>query len=156
MVAQMAAFPDCVHIIIVRQVEDGVRYLLLRRSEEILQGTWQAVTGMIDPGETATQAALRELHEETGLVPSQFFYADFLETFYIPERNQFFTSPLFVAWVENETVTLSPEEHDAYEWVSLEEALKRLIWAKQRDAFLHVQEHFVMRKPNDYLSIAIS
>lgn len=151
----MAFSPDCIHVIIVRKTEKGVFYLLLRRSEESLFGTWQAVTGGIDPQETAAAAALRELYEETGLSPVRFYYADFVETFYIPERDKFFSSPLFVAFVEQEEVSLSPSEHDAYEWVSLEEALSRLIWTEQRKAFSHVHEYFVLRNPNERLSLPL-
>jgi lipoyl(octanoyl) transferase len=43
---------------------DG-RVLLLRRAPD-RGGFWQPVTGRLDPGETAAQAARRELREETG------------------------------------------------------------------------------------------
>jgi len=32
-------------------------------------GSWETVHGTIEPGETPVQASLRELREETGLVP---------------------------------------------------------------------------------------
>lgn len=39
--------------------------LLLERCEP--PGWWQSVTGSLEPGETPREAAIRELHEETGL-----------------------------------------------------------------------------------------
>ena len=35
-------------------------------------GSWETVHGTIEPGETPVQASLRELREETGLVPEKF------------------------------------------------------------------------------------
>jgi dATP pyrophosphohydrolase len=47
----------------------GVQYLQLRRAVDPLRHTWQPVMGHIEPGESAVQAALRELQEETGFAP---------------------------------------------------------------------------------------
>ncbi len=45
--------------------DDDDRVLLQRRGDT---GKWFIIGGGIDPGETAAQAAVREAHEETGLV----------------------------------------------------------------------------------------
>lgn len=51
---------------LVTAVYAGVRHVLLvRRSDN---GTWAFPGGSVEPGETGTEAALRELAEETGLV----------------------------------------------------------------------------------------
>ncbi|HBD83024.1 MAG TPA: NUDIX hydrolase, partial [Dehalococcoidia bacterium] len=44
--------------------------------------TWQEISGLIEPRETAWEAALREIKEETGLTPYRFYSADFVERFY--------------------------------------------------------------------------
>jgi 8-oxo-dGTP diphosphatase len=48
---------------------DG-RFLMGKRSahKTVAPGTWCTVTGHIEPGESAAQAAVREVGEETGLV----------------------------------------------------------------------------------------
>jgi 8-oxo-dGTP pyrophosphatase MutT (NUDIX family) len=46
---------------------DGAEVLILRRSAP-QGGYWHVVAGGVEPGETATAAAERELSEETGLV----------------------------------------------------------------------------------------
>jgi 8-oxo-dGTP pyrophosphatase MutT (NUDIX family) len=45
----------------------GAEVLILRRSAE-QGGYWHVVAGGVEPGETAAEAAERELREETGLV----------------------------------------------------------------------------------------
>ena len=45
----------------------GDEVLLVRRARPPLQGAWSLPGGRIEWGETAASAALRELHEETGV-----------------------------------------------------------------------------------------
>lgn len=44
------------------------RYLLVKRARGEAKGQYAFPGGKVEPGETLTQAVLRELHEETGLV----------------------------------------------------------------------------------------
>ncbi|WP_332872490.1 NUDIX hydrolase [Pontibaca salina] len=48
-------------------VQRGDRFLLVRRAHQPDRGLWGFPGGHVEPGETALQAAMRELHEETGL-----------------------------------------------------------------------------------------
>ena len=49
-------------------VRDGDgRLLLVRRGRPPAEGRWSVPGGRIEPGETAAEAAAREVHEETGL-----------------------------------------------------------------------------------------
>ena len=76
-------------------------FLLLYRAPQLPHAdTWQAVHGMIEPGEKATAAARREMIEETGLAPDRFFKTDFVETFYSETTDAVHLVPAFAAFVE--------------------------------------------------------
>ena len=47
-------------------IRDG-RVLLAARAREPLRGVWTLPGGLVEPGETLAEAALRELHEEVGV-----------------------------------------------------------------------------------------
>ncbi|MGJ7417024.1 NUDIX domain-containing protein [Streptomyces cinereoruber] len=52
-----------VHVV----VRQGDKILLSQRGGPYGYGQWHAPSGKLDPGETPAEAAVRELHEETGL-----------------------------------------------------------------------------------------
>ena len=63
-------------------LRDTGQVLLLKRSKGFLAGHWCQVTGSLEEGETAAQAAAREVMEETGLRPLKLYTADFCDHFY--------------------------------------------------------------------------
>jgi 8-oxo-dGTP pyrophosphatase MutT (NUDIX family) len=81
--------------------QDGEpRFLTLLRAPGFAHaGTWQAVHGMVDPGESAFRAAHRETLEETGLVPERFFRVELIEQFYGVDDDAFHIVPVFAAFV---------------------------------------------------------
>ena len=111
------------------------------------------VSGGIDQSETATQAALREVREETGLTPYALYSADAVETFYMLSNDKIVFVPVFVAFVEEGVISLSPKEHDAFEWLVFEEAKERLVWAEQRRILTHIHENCVLKTPSALLRI---
>lgn len=105
--------------------------------------------------ETAIETAIREIKEETGLIPLKLYSADAVETFYLHSLNKIIFVPVFVAFVKETNVQLCANEHDAYEWLPFEEARLRLVWAEQRRIIEHVHELFVMKQPNNLLLIDV-
>ncbi|WP_123706213.1 NUDIX hydrolase [Rathayibacter sp. PhB127] len=55
--------------------------LLIKRSKEPRKGAWSLPGGRIEPGETASDAAARELLEETGIVASRLKFHGISEYF---------------------------------------------------------------------------
>jgi dATP pyrophosphohydrolase len=110
-------------------------FLLLRRAPGLLHaGDWQAVHGMIDPGERAYEAARREMAEECGLAPERFFRLDGVETFYSEHTDAVHLVPAFAGYIASEPAAVLSEEHTAFAWCTLDDALARFVFPSQRAA----------------------
>ena len=142
----MTSFIDP-HAISVYVIHAG-KYLLLRRCGKYLNGTWQMISGGIHPGEKSWEAAMREIKEETGLIPEKLYSADAVETFYTKFADKITFVPVFVALIAHpQNILLSPSEHDAYEWLSNEQAKERLVSSEQRRILTHIHENFLLKEP---------
>lgn len=114
--------------------EAGLRFLLLRRSRDNdYPGIWQPVAGKIKESEKAWEAGLRELVEETGFYPRQFYALDHVSTYYLHTLDRIIHVPAFMAEVDPAKPQLS-HEHDAFKWLSLDEALQTASWEPYRIA----------------------
>lgn len=119
-------------------------YLLLQRSPTVrYAGQWRMVAGHCKGDETALQAALREIHEETGLRIRRIWALDYLHTFYDPERDALMLIPVFAAEVEEPYAVTLSEEHDDFRWITCEQALYLLRWPGQREGLRRTQEDIV-------------
>ncbi|MFP4052562.1 MAG: NUDIX hydrolase [Phycisphaerae bacterium] len=151
-------YADGVSVYICRTVPDTGRageYLVMRRAgHESFAGLWQQVTGAIHENETAVEAAVRELHEETGLSPRELYSANMVHQYYAPDRDGIMIMPVFLAFVtpDTEEVTLS-EEHDEFRWVPVGRAGEVFTFSQQRDRLVEIEENFVARPPSEYLRL---
>lgn len=131
---------------IFRETENGIKFLLLKRSEgQPYPGLWQMVSGKIKQNEKAYQTALREIKEETGIVPQQLWVAPTVNSFYEPKNELICLLPVFAARVESSEVNLSVE-HSEYKWVKKDEARKLLAWEGQRKAVQIIEDYFLNEK----------
>jgi dihydroneopterin triphosphate diphosphatase len=119
-------------------VRRGEEYLILRRSER-QGGYWHCVAGGLEPGESYSEAAARELLEETGLdaAPQDLgrpydYELEEWEPRYEPGADRIHVECFLVeappGW--------EPEldwEHDAYRWCLLPEATELLYWPGPRE-----------------------
>ena len=138
--------------LLLREAKPEHQVLLLRRADS-LAGEWCQVSGKIEAGESAWQAALREVREETGLAPNRFYSADLCEQFYEIDRDSIWIAPVFVGYVSpNQEVVLNAE-HTEYLWTSFQDALTKLSFAGQRRIFRHVHAEFVQCEPSRWLRI---
>ena len=111
--------------------EGALEFLVLRRAEgHAYAGTWRMVGGKIDAGETAWQAALREMAEETSLAVQRFWAIPSVNAFYEWQRDVVALVPAFAA--EASGAVVLDGEHDRAEWLPPEEAAERLAWPEQR------------------------
>lgn len=111
---------------------DGdLRFLLVRRAAGLVYaGQWRMIGGKVDAGETAWQAALRELREETALAPVRLWALPSVNHFYEWQRDTVALVPAFAAEVDADPAL--DREHDAFDWLPAEAAAARLAWPEQR------------------------
>jgi dATP pyrophosphohydrolase len=122
--------------------EQGSVLLLHVSAEEVPpDGFWQPLTGGIEPTETAVQAAVREVREETGqfVAEEEFrFVADGIRV-RVAEDFEVVKS-LFVVRLPAQVVTVDPSEHDGFRWVSPAEVSGLLHWESNRETWEQVRQ----------------
>src|SRR6059058_5577411 len=96
-------------------------------------GTWQTVRGVAEGSETAPQAALRELSEETGLAPVEFYGLSSIDSFYTARFDTIWHCAVFAAVVDGAADVRLNGEHDAHRWVALDDAPPLLMWQRERE-----------------------
>jgi len=111
-----------------------IKFLLLKRSDnnKLYPGIWQIVTGRIEGKETASETAIRELKEETGLTPKRLFVIPKVTQFYSHQSDSIQLIPLFLAETKIKDIKLS-EEHSGYDWLDYDEAVYRVRWLSQKE-----------------------
>ena len=97
-------------------------------------GSWETVHGTIEPGETPVQASLRELREETGLVPQKFYNLSRTEAFYQHKSDEVALIPVFAAFVLPDAALRLSAEHDRGEWLCVRDVAQRFAWPRERRA----------------------
>jgi dihydroneopterin triphosphate diphosphatase len=127
-------------------------FLLLKRAA-VSNGQWCQVAGGIESEETAWQAAVREILEETALVPERLYSADLIENFYEVGKDAVWVAPVFVAFVKAAATVIINHEHTEYRWVSVRTANAMLPFPGQRDILTKVDAAFVKRTPIEVLRI---
>ena len=127
-------------VIVFHRGPEGCRYLLLR-SRLTRRPLWEFPKGGLAPGESAGQAALRELQEETGLTPAdvrlypgfvrvedyRFLAGDAPERLLIRKEVTYFLAESF-----RTEIVISEAEASRYAWLTYEEARIKVRYAARR------------------------
>ena len=133
--------PESVLVIVYTQAGE---VLMLRRKYP--NDFWQSVTGSLEKEETPMQAAIRELHEESGIAGYELHDCQFSQNFEIYEiwrdryapgvtenREHVFSLEL----PERIDVRLDPREHEEFIWLPKQEAFEL--------AFSHTNQEAIQR-----------
>ncbi|MBC7756777.1 MAG: dihydroneopterin triphosphate diphosphatase [Bdellovibrio sp.] len=126
-----------------------LQVLIMERADKI--GFWQSVTGSVEGDETPLQAAIREVHEETGLDASKYnlqdWHASNIYEIYPHWRHRYApnvtqnTEHLFGLELPAPlAIKFAEDEHVRYEWVDWREAATRVFSWTNIDALKKLGE----------------
>ena len=151
-VAETSQAPDLKHAAVaITLVDDGAAFLLTLRAASLRghSGQWALPGGRCDPGETAVQGALRELHEELGLRLDPADVLGLLDDY--PTRSGYLITPV-VLWAErSDAVVPNPAEvasvhrvsldaitaDDAFDFITIPESERRVIRYRHGSSHIH-------------------
>lgn len=123
--------------VIYKKKKQDPEFLFLKYpSEDRERDYWGLPKGHIEEGESAEEAALRELFEETGIEENEIkIIPDFKEFnkyyFKSEEETVFKIVVYFLAETKKETVAVSNEHRD-FKWANFEEAMKLMPFENTR------------------------
>jgi 8-oxo-dGTP pyrophosphatase MutT (NUDIX family) len=121
-----------------RDTPEGPLYLLLDYGKH-----WDYAKGHLEEGETAWQAAVRELREETGIRQVDRvtrFERDMHYAFFSPKKGRVVkTVTYFLGRTKTEKVDIS-DEHSSYAWLPFDEAMQRLTYENAREMLAAAHE----------------
>jgi dATP pyrophosphohydrolase len=134
-----------IEVVVFRLHYDRPEYLIMRRAlhERIHPGMWQIITGMVEEGERGVDAAVRELSEEAGLVPTRLWSLPLVNSFYDIARDTVNLCPVFAVQADSGAEVRLSEEHMASDWLTLVPAKARLVWPGHREALDMVENCIV-------------
>ena len=118
--------------------------LLTRRSKHLRNhaGQWALPGGRIDPGETPEQAALRELHEEVGLLQGADAVIGRLDDF--ATRSGFVMTPVLIWAGKARQIAANPQEVASIHRIPLTEFLRPDAPMLDQEEY---SQHMVLRMP---------
>jgi len=140
--------------VVLKSINNIFHVLCLKRNFHP-KDAWCYIGGKIKVGESSSEAALREIFEETAIQNVKLYSADICEQFYEIERNSIWLAPVFVGYVAaDEQVTLN-HEHSEYNWLTAEEAIERVSFPNNRNILKHIAAEFIKKVPSELLKINI-
>jgi 8-oxo-dGTP diphosphatase len=116
----------------------GEAVLLIRRGKPPRMGQWSIPGGRMEMGETAAQAALRELAEETGVTAELLGLVDVVDHF--GETGQMVLIDYAARWIAGEPV--AGDDAAEARFFPLAEALDLVGWSETRRVIADAAERF--------------
>lgn len=103
-------------------LNDKNEVLVLKRSahESVYPNVWDIPGGTLEDGEDPRVGAQREIREETGLTVNDLNLFAYTSNVDVSKDTQFIRL-IFVASSAGGEVKLNPDEHQEYQWISMEQ-----------------------------------
>ncbi len=131
-----------VEVYVIRRNAGDWRVLTLQRASDTKRpDSWETVYGKIDDDERPERAAVREVREETGLEIDALYNLT-VNSFYLHEKRTVQMAIAFVAFVNDLGAVALSEEHQQFEWLSLEDAAGRFTWPRAAHALSDARHLF--------------
>lgn len=135
-----------IHIHVFQRHSSRPLYLLLQHHASTATsgrpGHWSVLEGRIGDGETAVDAGLRLLGEQTGLPAKQLWGLNYLNTFFDPFSDTIHLIPTLVVEIQDAPPTLSTA-YAAHRWVTFDQALDMIKHSGVREGLRHAHEDVV-------------
>ncbi len=129
-----------VDVYVVRPLPGGWKVLVVQRALGTrCPGAWETVHGRIEPGERPEDAAVREVREETGLTVARLYNVTVVP-FYLHMFNAVQLAIVFAALIDEPAAVSLGEEHQAFEWLSPDEASSRFVWPRESESLAHIRQ----------------
>ena len=127
-----------IDVYVIRPLAGGWRVLVLQRALDTRCPTaWETVHGHIEEGEEPEDAALREVREEAGLDVSRLYNVT-VQPFYLHRSHTVQLAVVFAAFVDEPATIALGSEHQRAEWLSVDDALERFQWPREREALREI------------------
>ncbi len=143
------------HVIKFDISSDSYKQLILKRSPSTQPYPlmWQAITGRIEPNETALQAAVRELQEEASLQPYKLWTLPYVASFFNTINDTVGFAPVFVCEVEGTSEVKLSKEHTDFLWIELEHIAKFVKLPSHIEATKCLIDFIINNEDNFYYQI---
>ena len=126
--------PGVVEVFVIQHRGGDWRVLALQRAADAKRpGSWETVYGKIDSGERAEDAAVRELTEETGLEVKALYNVT-VNSFYLHNKHTIQMCIVFAVFVSDDADPTIGEEHQRFEWLTIDDACERYTWPREAHA----------------------
>lgn len=118
-----------------------------------LEAFWQGVSGGLEDNEAPLHAALRELSEETGIVPDRIVPTGFAFSYRVLEKWKPFypagatdiIERCFLAECASNFKPVLSKEHDMYRWCAFDEAIRLLHFPDNKRALRSCEDIALQR-----------
>lgn len=135
--------PIQIEVIVFRQKNNSIEYLLLKRTKEN-GGFWQPISGGLRDTESVEECLKRESREEIGtdnfirIIPDvDFFQFDEFNTYRKEEKvciSEFVFGAELSEIIKIDIFKNDCKEHEEFKWCNYETALKKLKWDSNKKA----------------------